>query len=85
MIIEYQMTDIKQCKVFETQETDIIQIDTSCVESEPCYHNVFMNEKFYAEMNGVEIVGLLRENHQHIPEHFKCYINYKDIGMELFD
>ena len=68
---------------FITPQGSQIQIDTSCVETEPCYHDVYKNGKFYREMDGVGIVQLLQEYQQEIPEHFNCYLNYKDV--DLFD
>lgn len=79
------MSNIQQTNIFDTEPNDIIQIDTSCGETEPCCHSVFMNGTFYATMDGVQIVKLLEKHRQRIPDHFKCYIGgYFNPGMELF-
>ena len=78
------MSTSPSIELFPALPNDVITIDKSCVETEPCYHNVFVERKFYREMDGVGIVELLQEHNQSIPEHFKCYVDYEELDVELF-
>jgi hypothetical protein len=59
----------------------------SCIEVEPCEHDIYKNGKFVGSWNSVSIVKFLREHGQHIPQHFTeydCSGEYDDPGLELF-
>lgn len=57
-----------------------IEIDESCLETEPCYHYVKIlynnGQEKQVELDGVEIYELMCEIGMSIPEHFKQYNNY---------
>lgn len=59
-----------------------IKIYKICGETDPCTHNVIINNESQY-MNGREIYNLLQKLKLNIPHHFSEYVNEEDYG--LFD
>ena len=63
------------------------EVDSSCIETFPCYHLVHFDYKnehslnLYRTMNGRDIYKLFEDSNEPIPEHFA---GYKKMDWERF-
>ena len=57
--------------LFSTKPTIIVS--DSCLESNPCKHDVVVNGKKYEWLTGIEIYKLYVENNMVVPQHFLRY------------